>query len=89
MPRVSRRIHLNVQHPARDGAPVARRREARILNRVLKREQHAWDRPKIALVDQDGAPLQQVTMTLQRGIQRRVEQRMPRAQERGERLSWR
>ena len=64
-------------------------REARVLDGMLQVEEHARLRARVALVHQHGAALEQVAVALEREVDDRVEQRMARADEGGQRLALR
>ena len=80
-------VELDVEHPLGDDAALARAGEARVLDRVLDVEQHARLGPRVALVHQHRAALEQVAVAFEREVDDRVEQRMARADEGGQRLA--
>ena len=53
-------IHLDVEHPPRDCAALARWQQACILNRVLEEEENARTRPLIPLVHENRAAPQEI-----------------------------
>ena len=80
-------IHLDVQHPLGDDAPLAGSREAGVLDGVLQVEEHARGGAWVALVDQHRAAAQQVAVALQGEVDGGIEQRVAGADEGGERLA--
>jgi hypothetical protein len=60
-----------------------------VLDDVLQVEEHPWRFARIALVHQHGAAAQQVAVAFEGEGERRVEQRVARADECGERLALR
>ena len=82
-------VHLDVEHAPRDGAALARRQQARVLDGVLEVEEHARARAGVALVHQHRAALQEIAVALEREVERGVEQRVARADEGRERLALR
>ena len=82
-------IHFDVKHALGDDAPLTGRSQARVLNRVLDVEQHARPGAAIALVHEHRAAFQQITVALKGEVDDRIEQRMPRTDERCERLALR
>ena len=80
-------VELDIEHPLGDDAALARARQVRVLDRMLEIEQHARPGAGIALVHQHGAAPEQVAVALEGEIDDRVEQRMTRADEGGQRLA--
>jgi hypothetical protein len=87
MPGCANRVQLHVQHPLGDDASFARPRDARVLNGVLQIEQHPRAQSRVAIVHQHGPAAQQIAVALEREIDRRIEQRMPGADEGGRQLA--
>ena len=86
MAAVARGIHLHVQHAAGDDAPFTAARDACILDRVLEVEQHAGHVPWVAGIHEHRSAVEEIAMTLEREVERGIEERMTGADESRERL---
>ena len=82
-------VELDVEHPLRNDPPLAGAGDAAVLQRVLDGEEHAGRGARVAVVDENRAAPQQVTVTLECHVDDGVEQRMAGADEGGERLAGR
>jgi hypothetical protein len=82
-------IQLDVEHTSRHGTSLAGPRRGRVLDGVLQVEQHAGGVARIALVHEHAAAAEQVAVAFQGEVERRVEQRVARADKCGERLALR
>ena len=71
------RIKFHVQHALGDDPTVPRARQARILDRVLKKEEHARLIAFVTLVDQHSAPFQEIPVSFQRQVDDRIQQWVP------------
>ena len=80
---------LNVEHPLGNDTAFAAAGQTGVLDGVFEIEKHAGLRPRIALVDQHRAALEQITLPFEGEIEHRVQQRMARADEGGRRLAGR
>src|SRR5688572_6407789 len=89
MSHVAQGVHFHVEQAPRDRAAISRRKEARILDNVLEREQHAWAGAGVAFVHQHCSALHEIAVALERKVEGRIEQRVARAYEGGERLALR
>ena len=87
MAGVAGRIHLDVEHSLGDDPSFPRSGYARILDRVLKVEEHPRLGPGVALVDEHRPSAQEIAVPLDNEIERRIEQRMSGANERSKRLA--
>src|SRR5438477_491252 len=82
-------VQFNVQHAFGHDAAFAGACDGRVLNGMFKVKQDARIQSQIALVHQHCATTEQVAVSLQRQIDRCVEQWMPWADERSEWLTLR
>ena len=82
-------VELHIEHPFGDDAAFTGSREARILNRMLEIEQHTRPGAGITFIHQHSAALQKIAVALKGEVDDRVEQRMARADEGGQRLTLR
>ena len=73
---LSCRIQLHVKHLFGNCAAIAILQHARVLNSVLQIEDHPRYRARIALVHQNCAATQKVTVAVERQVKRRIQQRM-------------
>src|SRR5208337_633135 len=80
-------LDLDELKPLRDGPPVACPVGPSVLDRVLEVEQGPDCLALVVLVHKHGSTLQQVAMTLEHKVQRRVEEGMPRADKVGKGLA--
>ena len=71
------RIQFHVQHALGDDPAIPRTRQARILDRVLKKEEHARLIAFVTLVDQHRAPFQEIPVPFQRQVDDRIQQWVP------------
>ena len=81
------RIQFHVQHALGDDPTIPRARQARILDRVLQKEEHARIVALVPLVDQHCAPFQEIPVSFQRQVDDRIQQGVPGTHKRRQRLS--
>jgi hypothetical protein len=82
-------VDFHVKYLAGNHAPLSSAGDACILNSVLQVEKHARLVAGVIFIHKDGSTAQQIAVTLQHEIERRIKQWMPRTHESGERLSLR
>src|SRR5271155_774592 len=82
-------IHLDIKHALGDDTSVSRPGNARVLDRMLEIEQHPRCGPGIALIDEHRPSPQQIAMTFNDEVERRVQQWMPGANKGRRRLALR
>ena len=85
--RIPGAIKFDIQHLPGDRPALTARGDAGVLNGVLQIEQHPRRRARVALVHQYGSAAQQIAVPLKRQVEDRIEQRVARADKRGERLT--
>lgn len=83
-------IHFDVEHALRDDPALACTRDAGVLDGMLEVEEDAWRGPRVALVHEDAAPLEEIAIPLEGEVDDRIEERRAGADEGSQRLPrWR
>ena len=85
--RASPGVQLQVEQALGDDPARSGGGQAGVLDRVLQVEQHPGRGTRVSLVDQDGAPAEQVAVALEGQVQGGVEERMARVDEGGQGLT--